>query len=73
MTILRLDCVAPRQDSRSIPSTDCERDEAPGARVPAEIVGNLVAPVAVANHALMGDLCVAIRMFWRRETSAHAC
>jgi hypothetical protein len=47
-------------------------DEAPGARVPADIVGNLVAPVAVANHALMGDLCAAMRMAWRRETSAHA-
>jgi hypothetical protein len=47
-------------------------DEAPGARVPADIVGNLVAPVAVANHALMGDLCAAIRIVWRRETSAQA-
>jgi hypothetical protein len=46
-------------------------DEAPGARVPADIAGNLVASVAVADHALTGDLCAAIRMVWRRETSAH--
>ena len=47
-------------------------DEVLGARVPAGIAGSLAAPVAVADHALMGDLCAAIRMVWRRETSANA-
>jgi hypothetical protein len=42
------------------------------ARRPADMAGNLVAPVAIADHALLGDLCAAVRIIRRRGTSAHA-
>src|SRR5215510_8855578 len=65
MTILQLDWVAtPRQGSMIIRARTVSADEAADARVPADMVGNLVAKVATGCRAEPGDLYAATRMAW---------